>query len=242
MVIGASAYPRHFDYERLAAIAHGAGAVFMVDIAHTTGLVAGKAAPSPVPYADIVTASCTKTMCSCHTGFILCKKEFAEAVDRGVYPGLIASMHLQAVAAAAWAVKRAASPEFSALMHKTVENAQTLCAALEKRGIPVLTGGTDCHLFVADLRGKEINGRQLTENLAKMGIWTNTKNIPHDPSKEPNGVRAGCTVLTQRGMGAPKMERIAGLWAAALDLDEEKLAWAKSEVAALCRDFPEPEM
>ena len=240
MVIGASAYPRHFDYEKLADIAHKAGAVFMVDMAHTTGLAAGKAGPNPVPFADIVTASCTKTMCSCHTGFILCKKEFAGAVDRGVYPGLIASMHLQTVATAAWALKRAASPEFAALMQKTVENAKALCAALEKRGIPVLTGGTDCHLFVADLRGKAANGRQLTENLARMGIWTNSKKIPHDPSEEPGGVRAGCTVLTQRGMGAKEMERVADLWAAALDLDEEKLAWAKGEVAALCREFPEP--
>ena len=246
LLIGSSSYPRLFDYEQLADIAHSVGAVFMTDIAHTTGLTAAKAVPSPVPYADVVTASCTKTMCSAHTGFILCKKEFAEKIDRGVYPGVLASMHPQTIAAAAWAIKRAGTEEFAALMRQVLSNTSALADALTSRGLSLLTGGTDCHMFVLDLRNTDSDGVKLSEDLGKIGIWVNSKSIPHDTHKKPMGIRAGCTVITQRGMKEKDMEIIADIISAAVSFgqrtpSEEEIGKLKNKVSSLCEKFPETE-
>ncbi len=243
LLVGSSSYPRLFDYARLADIAHRCGAVLMADIAHTSGLTAAGVIPSPFPHADIVTASCTKTMCGTHTGFILCKKEYAGQVDRGVYPGLIASMHPQTIAAAAWAMKRAGTEAFRRLMKQVLDNTQTLAVQLISGGIPLLTGGTDCHMFVMDLRGTSANGRKLSEDLGRMGIWVNSKSIPWDTGDVPMGIRVGCTVLTQRGMGEKDMTEIADLFREAVSFgdripDEEEIRPLRARVQALCDAFP----
>ncbi len=246
LLIGSSSYPRLFDYELLADIAHSVGAVFMTDIAHTTGLTAAGVIPSPVPYADVVTASCTKTMCSTHTGFILCKKEFASAVDRGVYPGVLASMHPQTIAAAAWAMKRAGEESFACLMRQTLTNTSALADALISRGLNLLTGGTDCHMFVLDLRGTESDGLKLGDDLGKIGIWVNSKSIPYDTHAKPMGIRAGCTVLTQRGMKEIDMNRIADIISRTVSFgqripDDGEISVLRHEVRQLCDEFPEAE-
>lgn len=246
LLIGASSYPRLFDYPRLAQIAHGVGAYFMVDMAHTTGLTATGVIPSPVPFADVVTGSCTKTMCGCHTGFILCKKEFSMQIDKGVYPGLIGSLHPQTIAAAAWAMKRASEPAFAAMMKQVLRNTAALARALANRGLPALTGGTECHMFVWDLRSRDVDAKAVCNVLAELGIWTNTKNIPYDDAPAPRGIRMGCTVLTQRGMGEAEMEQIADILCdsvrfAEFGAEDGEMLRCKEKVAALCKAFPVPE-
>lgn len=244
LLIGASSYPRAFDYARLAAIARSVGAYFMVDMAHTTGLTAGGAAENPVPYADVVTASCTKTMCGVHTGFVLCKEEIAEKIDRGIYPGVLASMHPATIAAAAWALERASRPAFAAQMQKTVRAAAYFAKALRDRGLPILTGGTDCHLLVLDLRTCDCDdARRVTEILSGMGIWVNTKSIPHDRTPYPRGIRAGVTVAVQRGMEEADFDLIADLYAeahrfAANGYTEEEMAACRARVRQLCTRCP----
>jgi len=241
LVVGVSAYSRLIDFKRLADSAHSCGAVFMVDMAHTSGLCAAGVISSPVPYADIVTASATKTMCGCHTGYILCKKQFADAVDRGVYPGVLASMHLQTVAAAAWAFKRARSDEFRAVMEQTVRNARALCDELKKQGFGILTGGTDCHMFVIDLRPlyaeyPSLEAISYSERLESIGISLNTKRIPYDESEKVGGLRAGCTILAQRGMKEGEMAEVADIFR--LALDEANLDKCAEKVKLLCEKFP----
>ena len=245
LLIGASSYPSLFDYPRLQRIAHGVGALLMADIAHITGLVAAGVIPSPVPFADVVTASCTKTMCSCHTGFILCRKELQEKIDRGVYPAVLGSLHPQTVAAAAWAMKRAAEPEFTDMMRQVLKNTAALAAALERRGQSVLTGGTECHMLVLDLRKNRADAVAVSDILAKIGIWTNTKNIPCDDAPSPRGIRMGCTVLTQRGMREKEMEEIAdivceGIRIAERGTENKAILRCREKVAVLCGRFPVP--
>ena len=243
MVVGSAAYSRKIDYERLATIAHRAGAVFMTDIAHFTGLVAAGMSPDPVPYADIVTASTTKTMCGPHSAFIMCKKEFAEAIDHSVYPGVVSSLHLQTVAAMGYALHRASTEEFRDLMRRVVENAQAFCKALQKRGFGVVTGGTDCHMFVADLRPFGTDCERLADLMQDVGITVNTKSIPYDDAPAARGLRAGVTVLTQRGMGPREMEEVADLWLALVKgIDDPAAAESvRAKVADLCSRFPLPE-
>lgn len=238
IVIGVSSYPRQIDYEKIKKIAHDNDAVFMVDMAHITGLVAAGVLPNPMEHADIVTGSGTKTMCSCHTGFILCRKPFAEAVDRGVYPGVLASMHLQSIAAVTWALKRSQTPKFVAMMHQTVANAKALCIALQERGFGILTGGTDCHMFVLDLRPTGVGANIFAQRLEKIGISVNTKRIPYDPAPTTNGIRAGCTVLTQRGMQETQMQDIADIFMSALTNNPILLEQSRQKIAALCNAFP----
>jgi len=242
IVIGVSSYPRLIDYQTIRDIAHASGAVFMVDMAHITGLVAAGVLPNPMKYADVVTGSGTKTMCGCHTGFILCRKQYAEAVDRGVYPGVLASMHLQSIAAVTWALKRSQTPEFRCLMQQTVANTKVLCKALQARGFGILTGGTDCHMFVLDLRPTGVSGDVFARRLEQMGISVNTKKIPYDPAPVANGIRAGCTVLTQRGMKEAQMEDIADLFVSALTDDPAILTTSRQKLNALCRTFPVPHL
>ncbi len=212
MVVGSAAYPRDIDFERLGAIAHQNGALLMVDIAHFSGLVAAGVSPNPVPFADIVTASATKTMCGPHTGFVMCKEHLREALDRSVYPGTVASLHLHTIAATAHALWRTQGEEFRALMRRVVDNARYFCAALQKRGFGILTGGTDCHMFLADLRPLGIDGERAAALLEEIGITVNSKAIPYDENPSPSGLRAGLTVLTQRGMGEKELDEIADIW------------------------------
>ena len=243
IVVGSAAYPRRFDYERLAHIAHQNGALLMADIAHFTGLVAAGQSPSPVPFADIVTGSTTKTMCGPHSGFILCKKELAEAVEAGIYPGYVASLHLQTIAAMAYALEHSRTAEFQELMARVVANAAAICRSLQKRGFGIFTGGTDCHMFLLELHRFGIDGVRFANLLEQIGITTNSKAIPFDPSPVAMGIRAGTTVLSQRGMGEAEMDRIAEIFlqAALHGEDERVISALRAEVASLCEAFPIPE-
>ena len=221
IVIGSAAYPRKIDYARLADIAHENGAYLMADVAHFTGLIAAGLSPNPFPHADIVTGSTTKTLCGPHSGFVMCKAALRDAVERSIYPGHVASLHLQTVAAMAYALGQAEKPEFAALMGRVVENAQHLCAALRERGFSIFTGGTDCHMFLADLHPFGIDGAYFADRLEKAGILVNSKALPFDESPKPMGIRAGTTVLTQLGMGKAEMEQIADLFLALAKAPED---------------------
>lgn len=243
MVVGSAAYSRDIDYARLADIAHKNGALLMTDIAHFSGLVAAGLAPNPVPHADIVTASTTKTMCGPHSGFVMCKKELAQAIDDSIYPGNISSLHLQTIAAMAYTLQNSQTPEFKVLMQQVIKNARHLCEALKKRGFGIVTGGTDCHMFVADLRPFDADCVQIAQVMQDVGITVNTKGIPHDTCTSPRGLRAGTTVLTQRGMKEAEMEEVADIW---LDIvkhptDEAVLADVQKRIASLAQRFPLPE-
>lgn len=244
MVVGSAAYSRDIDFERLAKIAHENGAYLMCDIAHFSGLIAAGVSPSPVPYADIVTASTTKTMCGPHSGFIMCKKELAEAVDKSVYPGNVASLHLQTIAAMTYAIGASQTDEFKALMGNIIRNAQYFCEALKQRGFGIVTGGTDCHMFVADLRPFGVDYEQIADVFEQIGITVNTKGIPFDDSVKPRGLRAGTTVLTQRGFDFAALDEVADIWLQVVQApeDEAVLAEAKAHVLDLCERFPIPKM
>ncbi len=239
LVIGSSAYSRTIDYERLSKAAHAVGAKMLVDLAHFSGLVAAGASNDPVPFADIVTISGTKTMCGPHTGFLICKKEMADAIDKQVYPGYVSSLHLQTIAATAYALEQTQTEEFRTLMHQIVRNAQALCKALIERGFGVLTGGTDCHMFIADLRPFGVDAVKFVDTMESIGISVNTKGIPYDKSTVPNGVRAGTIVLSQRGMKEEDMEEIADIWyAVAIAKEGADLSALKAKVFELTRRFP----
>lgn len=240
VVIGSAAYPRKIDYERLAHIAHKGDALLMADIAHFTGLVAAGQSPNPMLHADIVTGSTTKTMCGPHSGFVMCKAPLKEAVEKSIYPGHVSSLHLQTVAAMAYVLERARTEEFRVLMQNVVKNAKTLCEELIKRGFGIFTGGTDCHMFLLDLRPFGVDGVSFARELDEAGISTNSKGIPFDDATVARGIRAGTTVLTQRGMGEREMARVADLFLdmAQNRMSEESKARVRAEVAKLTREFP----
>lgn len=242
IVIGSAAFPRVIDYERLSYIAHENDALLMADIAHFTGLVSAGYSPNPVPFADIVTASTTKTMCGPHSGFIMCKQKYAKIVENAIYPGYVASLHLQTIAAMAYVLERSKTSEFKALMKKIVDNAAFICTALKKRGFEIFTGGTDCHMFLLQLNNFGINGVDFANILEEIGISSNSKGIPFDPSPVAMGIRMGTTVLSQRGMGECEMERIADIiYKAATNYNDKKtLDSLKKEVIQLSKEFPIP--
>ena len=237
IVVGSAAYPRQINYKKLSEIAKNNGAYLMADIAHFSGLIAGGVSNNPFPYADIVTASCTKTMCGPHTGFIMCKKELANNVQNSVYPGNVASLHLQTIAAIAYTVERSKNPEFKNLMNQVVLNAKQLCKKLIEKGFGVFTGGTDCHIILVDLKPYNVTGEDFANTLEKIGIGVNSKGIPFDESPVAMGIRVGTTVLTQRGMKEGDMEEIAEIYRLAIT---GEISLAKSKVDALVKKFPIP--
>ena len=243
IVVGSAAYPRRIDYARLAEIAHQNGALLMADIAHFTGLVAAGLSPNPVPHADIVTDSTTKTMCGPHSGFVMCRRELAAAVESSIYPGYVASLHLQTIAAMTYALGRSQTAEFRALMERVLSNAGALCKALRERGFGLFTGGTDCHMLLLELHAFGIDGVRFSALLEEIGITVNSKGIPFDLSPVAMGVRMGTTVLSQRGMGAGEMEEIAQiLYLAATHPDDGAvLSDLKARVRDLAERFPIPE-
>lgn len=240
IIAGGSTYSQLFDYERIGKIAHEAGAYFLVDMAHYTGLVASGAIPSPVPYADFVTGSTTKTICGPRSGFILCKKEYADMIDNGAYPRVVASLHLQTMAAMAHAFEYAKTEEFRQLMATVVRNADALAKALQKRGIKVVSGGTRNHLLVADMRGSGLNAKEFAKILEGIKLSVNAVDIPYDDSPVRNGVRMGCTVLSQRGMDTENMEEVADIISDVYHdpYNKEVLEANAAKVRALCDRFP----
>ena len=242
IVAGASSYSRLIDYERIAKTAKEVGAYFMVDMAHIAGLVAAKVIPSPIPYADFVTSSTTKTFCSARSGMVFCKAEHAKLLDKGTFPGALGSIQLHTMAAKCWSFKYAASDEFMAIMEQVVKNAKCLAEELKKYGFRIVSGGTDNHLLVADLRGKNITGKLFQDALDSVGITVNKNMIPFDPEKPSvtSGVRIGLTAVTQRGLKEPEIREIAAIMNKVADApeDEKNLAECRASAEALISRFP----
>jgi glycine hydroxymethyltransferase len=242
IVAGASSYPRFIDYKRISEIAKSVGAYFFVDMAHVAGLVAAGVHPNPVPFADFVTSTTTKTLAGARGGFILCREEYAKAIDRAVFPGVQGSPHLQTMAAKAFTFGRAMTDEFKQYGADVVANAKALAAALENRGFRLVSGGTDTHLLLVDLRPKGLTGIQFEKALEGVGINVNKNMIPFDPEKPmvTSGVRIGVAAMTIKGMRAAEMEQIADLIklvAENPDNEETLQAVAKAAVT-LARKFP----
>lgn len=231
IIAGASSYPRLIDYERMAYAAKKADALFLVDMAHIAGLVAAGVIPSPVPYADFVSSSTTKTFCSARSGMVLCKEPYARALDRGTFPGSIGSLHLTTMAAKCWSFRYAATPEFRKIMEQVVINAGKLAEELAGCGFRIVSGGTDNHLLLVDLRSKHLTGQEFQDALDAEGISVNKNMIPFDPEKPSvtSGVRIGLTAVAQRGMKEPEMHEIASI------MDDTANHIGNPEAAEQCR-------
>ena len=242
IIAGASAYPRLIDYERMAKIAEEVGAYLMVDMAHIAGLVAAKLIPSPIPWADFVTTSTTKTFCSARSGMVFCKAKHAKTLDRGTFPGSLGSMHFHTMAAKIWSLKYAASPEFRAIMQRVLDNAKTLAKALSERGFRIVSGGTDNHLLLVDLRSKNITGKTFQNALDSIGITVNKNQIPNDPASPfvTSGVRIGLTCTAQRGLGEKEIIQIAEIMKKVAEApeDEAVLAACRKEAQEMIARFP----
>jgi glycine hydroxymethyltransferase len=239
---GGSAYPRLWDFARMRQIADKVGAVYVFDMAHIAGLVAGGVHPSPVPHAHITTTTTHKTLRGPRAGMILCGQELAAAVDKAVFPGQQGGPLMHIVAAKAVAFAEALRPEFKTYAAQTVANAKTLAAALQEAGFRIISGGTDNHLMLVDVFEKGILGSEAELALGKAGITVNKNSIPYDanPPLKPSGIRIGTPALTTRGMQEPEM-RLIGAWITkALDQrnDDAALDRIRGEVAELANRFP----
>ncbi len=242
IVAGHSAYPRQIDAAPFRKIADEIGAMVMVDIAHFAGLVATGLHPSPVPYAELVTTTTHKTLRGPRGGMILCKQAFAKSVDSSVFPGNQGGPLMHVIAAKAVAFKEALSPEFKVYQQQILNNAKALADGLLKRGFRLVSGGTDNHLMLLDLRGTELTGKIAQETLDKARITVNKNAIPFD-TRSPfvtSGVRLGSPAVTSRGMKEPEMETIAELIYRALQKvgDDKALSAIGDDVRSLCSRFP----
>ena len=211
IIAGASAYPRLIDYERMREIADKVGAYLMVDMAHISGLIGAGVIPSPIPYADFCTSSCSKTICGPRGGFVMCKEKYAKALNRATFPGTLGSIQINGIAAKANMFKRVREPEFIATMERVLDNAKYLAKELEQRGFRIVSGGTDNHTVLVDLRDKKITGKQFDRALESIGITVNKNTIPND-SESPfvtSGVRIGLTAVSERGFGHDEIAEIA---------------------------------
>ena len=240
IVAGASAYPRTIDFEKMAAIAHEVGAYFMVDMAHIAGLVAAGEHPSPVPYADVVTTT-HKTLRGPRGGLILtCDEELAKKINKAIFPGIQGGPLMHTIAAKAVCFGEALSPEFKAYQHRIVENAQALASGLLAEGFNLVSGGTDNHLMLVDLRPMGITGKEFEARLDAVHITVNKNAIPNDPEKPfvTSGVRVGTPAVTSRGLGVEDMKTIARLFGQVAKDFEGSADAVRAEVAALCKKYP----
>ena len=242
IVVGASAYPRTLDFARFREIADTVGAYLMADMAHIAGLVAAGLHPSPVPYADVVTSTTHKTLRGPRAAIILCRQELAKTIDKAVFPGIQAGPLMHTIAAKAVMFKEAMSPEFKAYQQQIIRNAKALADTLLSRGFRLVSGGTDNHLMLVDLRGQNLTGRMGANILREANIITNFNTIPFDPQPptQGSGIRPGSPCLTTRGMKEVEMAQVGNFMAEIL-LDAEnagKREAIKEEVTALCRRFP----
>ena len=240
MIAGASAYPRAIDFKLFADIAHEVGAILMVDMAHIAGLVAGGAHMSPVPYADIVTTTTHKTLRGPRGGLILAKEEYAKKLNSAVFPGTQGGPLEHVIAAKAVCLKEAMQPEFKTYAHNVVSNAKVMAQALLEEGFDLVTGGTDNHLMLTDLRPMNITGKELQERCDANHITLNKNAIPGDPQKPSvtSGVRIGTAAATTRGMGEEEMKKIAHCIALTAKDFEGTAAEVKATVADICEKFP----
>src|SRR6059036_848660 len=242
IVAGASAYPRIIDYPRFRQIADDVGALLMVDMAHIAGLVAAGLHPSPVPYAEFVTTTTHKTLRGPRGGMILCRQAYEKSINSSVFPGNQGGPLMHVIAAKAVALHEAATPAFRDYQRQIVANAKALAAGLLRRGFRLLSGGTDNHLLMLDLRGTELTGKLAEETLDKARITVNKNAVPNDPRSPfvTSGVRLWTPAVTSRGMKEPEMEVIADLVRRGLEHvgDDAALARLGDEVRELCRRFP----
>jgi glycine hydroxymethyltransferase len=247
IIAGATAYPRIIDFEAFRSIADDVGALLLVDAAHIAGLVAGGAHPSPVPLADVVTLTTHKTLRGPRAGAILCREQYATAVDKAVFPGLQGGPLMHVVAAKAVAFHEAMQPEFRTYAAAIVANARALAAALAEQGFRIVSGGTDNHLLLVDLRPFGVTGKVAQEALDRAGVTCNKNAIPNDPEKPftTSGLRLGTAAVTTAGMGPDEMREIAALIGEVLRApdDTDVAATVRARSAALCAGFtpyPEP--
>lgn len=242
IVAGASAYSRIIDFEKFREVCDRVGAFLMADVAHIAGLIAADLHPSPIPYADFVTTTTHKTLRGPRGGMIMCKKRYASVIDRNIFPGIQGGPLMHVIAAKAVAFKEALTPGFKKYQAQIVRNARALAEGLIRRGFKIVSGGTDTHLMLVDLRNKRLTGDVAEEVLDKAGITVNKNSIPHDPEKPfvTSGIRLGTPALTTRGMKEEDMEKTAALISDALEhrYDEDYLASLKKEVRKLTRKFP----
>ena len=240
IVAGASAYPRVIDFARLRAIADKVGAYLMVDMAHIAGLVAAGEHPSPVPYADIVTTTTHKTLRGPRGGMILCREQFAKQIDKAIFPGIQGGPLLHIIAAKAACLGEALTPAFRAYQSQVVKNAKALAAAFLEEGFNLVSGGTDNHLMLLDLRPFGVTGKELEKRLDAVHITVNKNAIPNDPEKPfvTSGVRIGTPAVTTRGMKEEEMREIARLIGMTTRDFEGTNEEVRARVADLCRKFP----
>jgi glycine hydroxymethyltransferase len=242
IVAGGSAYPRVIDFPRFREIADKAGALFMVDMAHIAGLVAAKVHPSPVPYADFVTSTTTKTLRGARGGFILCRKDYAQKIDKAIFPGTQGGPILQNVMAKAVTFRIAGTSEFASLQARVVKNAATLAGVLSAAGYRIVSGGTDNHLMLVDMRPRGMTGVFAEETLAKIGIMVNKNLIPFDtaPATITSGIRIGAAAVSTRGLAVEDLENVGGLMDQALSnaSDEKLLEGLRAQVREICLKHP----
>lgn len=244
IVAGASAYPRIIDFERFSQIAKSVGAYLMVDMAHIAGLVAAGLHPSPIPYADIVTTTTHKTLRGPRGGMILCKDEFAKAIDKAIFPGTQGGPLMHTIAAKAVCFGEALKPEFVDYAKKIIANAKTFASAFEKNGFDMVSGGTDNHLILLDLRSFNITGKDFEHRLDDINITTNKNGIPNDPQKPfvTSGLRVGTPAATTRGLRGEDFEQIAEIFAvaarAASDVFDATVDSLRVEVKRITDKYP----
>ena len=241
IVAGASAYPRVIDFERMAKIAHENGAYLMVDMAHIAGLVAAGEHPSPIPYADVVTTTTHKTLRGPRGGLILCNdEEIAKKINKAIFPGIQGGPLMHIIAAKAICFGEALKPEFKEYQHKVVENSAALASALLEEGFDLVSGGTDNHLMLVDLRPMNITGKEFERRLDEVHITVNKNAIPGDPQKPSitSGIRVGTPAVTTRGFGVDEMKIIAKLFKLVATDFDANADYVRDEVAKLCEKFP----
>jgi len=241
---GASAYPRIIDFPRLRQIADSVGAILFIDMAHIAGLVAGGQHPTPIPHAQFVTTTTHKSLRGPRGGIVLCEEKFAKQIDSTLFPGVQGGPLMHVIAAKAVCFHEALQPQFRQYQRQVVINAKALAAGIAKHGYRIVSGGTDNHLMLVDLRPKEINGKEAQEVLDRAGITVNKNAIPFDtyPIFKPGGIRVGTPAVTTRGMKEEDMLEIADLIAEALNNrnDADALERVRANVRELTRRFPIP--
>ncbi len=240
IVVGASAYSRIIDFPRCREIADKVGAYLMVDMAHIAGLVAAGVHPSPVPYADVVTTTTHKTLRGPRGGMILCRESLAKAIDKAIFPGTQGGPLMHIIAAKAVALGEAMTEEFKTYQRQIVKNAAALATALQAKGLRLVSGGTDNHLMLLDLRGTDITGKELEKRLDEVHITANKNTVPNDPQSPfiTSGLRLGTPAVTSRGFREPEMEQIAGFIHDVMADFEGNRERVSAEVQALCARFP----
>ena len=240
IVAGASAYPRVIDFERFAEIAKKCGAYLMVDMAHIAGLVAAGLHPSPIPYADVVTTTTHKTLRGPRGGLILCKEELAKKIDKGIFPGMQGGPLMHTISAKAVCFGEALKPEFKEYQKQVIKNADVLAKTLVEEGFDLVSGGTDNHLMLVDLRNFNITGKELENKLDEVNITLNKNAIPNDPQSPfvTSGVRIGTPAVTTRGMKEEDMITIGKLIKLAASDFDNQAEYIRAEVDKLCKKYP----